>query len=533
MLQQNNSEEKITVSVWFADVDTSDVKSLAMRVSGFLSRTPELNLSNIKTAVDVHSFIQTSRNIAKQIYQKQNAEFIQKYLTNADIIYVSRYAPEVIIRANKAEIEQLSKIKSVESIDYIAEDLMISSTQASDTQTMISNAVVNVPAVHNSSAYGYTGIGVNIGIYDVGLPSDSVMSSLNTMAYLGNSSDAHAESTTKTLASVAPNANYYFIGDTGSPNMRENIEWLLDQNVDIINISMSLGGGSRNQYGNTARYIDHVAYIHYVSVVIAAGNDELNGGSTGISEGNMGYNSLTVGSINDKSTLTLSDDEVEFFSRYYNGDTLCSKPDIGAPGRDGTSEASPRAAGILALLCEAQPNLLILPEVQKSIVTATTNKDSHLRYVPSQRAVNATLANSSYMQIGAGLIDAYAAVECAVNGDYYNAMLNPTVLSKSSSLPVSAAGKKVRVSLAFLQPITLTNPSDHTQSEATAGDFIDLDLELYAPDGVTQIAVSNTTFNNVEIVEFTAPAAGTYTIRVSRLTASSKQTWYGVAWMIW
>ena len=235
ILQQNNSDEKITVSVWFADVDTSDVKSLAMRVSGFLSRTPELNLSDVKTALDVHSFI-----------------------------HVSRYAPEVIIRANKTEIEQLSKIKSVESIDYIAEDLVLSSTQASDTQTMISNAVVNVPAVHNSSAYGYTGIGVNIGIYDAGLPSDSVMSSLNTVAYLGNSSDAHAESTTKTLASVAPNANYYFIGNTGSPNMRENIEWLLDQNVDIINISMSLGDGSRNQYGNTAKYMDHVAYIHYV-----------------------------------------------------------------------------------------------------------------------------------------------------------------------------------------------------------------------------------------------------------------------------
>ena len=59
-----------------------------------------------------------------------------------------------------------------------------------------------------------------------------------------------------------------------------------------------------------------------------------------------------------------------------------------------------------------------------------------------------------------------------------------------------------------------------------------VDLAICPPNSTIPIVVSATTFNNVEIFEFTPQIAETYTIKVIQTTPSTDTTYWGVAWNI-
>lgn len=301
--------------------------------------------------------------------------------------------------------------------------------RAGSTSISISdvNTITKVNSIHTSSNYGYTGRGVKIGVYEIGLPDTSKFSNLNIQKIITNENgvqiDNHASTVLDIVSSVAPDAEYYLAASTKADDDLAVIEDLLDCGVNVINASCSVRGGIFGcQYSETEVWLDHIAYQHDVHFVQAAGNSggsSTIGGTTGPGSGCMAYNTVVVGNLDTKGTLQYSDDVIASDSSYYSGSMLAYKPDICAPGTgiysrfylgkaSGTSLAAPQVAGVIALMCEQRPALKTQQTTVKAILTAgvTFESTSPHRYTPS---------NANYKKYGAGLLDCVGA--CYVTGN--------------------------------------------------------------------------------------------------------------------
>ena len=115
--------------------------------------------------------------------------------------------------------------------------------------------------------------------------------------------------------------------------------------------------------------------------------------------------------------------------------------------------------------------------------------------------------------------------------DYYYGTVSSTNTEDSYTFNVPTAGLDVRVSLAFHKYNSI-NSTSHTPSSTVIEHALqDLDLWVVAPDN-TVVWKSQTWYNNVENIEFTATQTGNYTIYVKKIPNSyTGSVQYGVAWM--
>ncbi|WBB74203.1 S8 family serine peptidase [Micromonospora sp. WMMD1128] len=149
-----------------------------------------------------------------------------------------------------------------------------------------------------------------------------------------------------------------------------------------------------------------------ILVVAAAGNEGPSCGS--LNDPPAPYpDVLTVGAVDRSRRLT------EFSSRGPTGGV--AKPDLVAPGAavpsafpgggyatlDGTSMATPQVAGVVALMWSANPALIGDLDRTRRILTETATPAT----VPAGGTCGGTRDT-----VGAGLVDAYAAVQAARNG---------------------------------------------------------------------------------------------------------------------
>lgn len=310
-------------------------------------------------------------------------------------------------------------------------------------------------------------------------------------------------------------------------------------------MSANFDNPNTNYYGSEEKWLDHVAITHSVHFVNSAGNAE----DHKIRGPGMAYNILTVGAIDDHNTKDSnddnSDDSLATFSCYEeavsseNGETLhpTNKPDLVAPGFDintaaytgsnvniksGTSFAAPHVTAVIAQLCQRRPALKVQQDAMKAILTASIPHATHA-YTPSQFF--------DYNAYGAGVIDARSAYYTVDN--YRFTMSNFAANSangaeKTYTFTVSSTDDVIRVSLSWLKYAIL--PDAHTNSNPTNYPLADLDLFVYGPDGGDPIAFSNQYGFNTEIVSFTPPKSGTYTIVVKQFSSSSRVVYFGLAW---
>ncbi|MBN1579522.1 MAG: S8 family serine peptidase, partial [Anaerolineae bacterium] len=147
------------------------------------------------------------------------------------------------------------------------------------------------------------------------------------------------------------------------------VEWAVDQNVDVINLS--LGGTSSSDGTDALSMTCNAAVAQGIVVCIAAGNS--GPGSRTIGSPGAAADVITVGATDR------SDGIARFSSRGPTADGR-TKPDICFPGTDivaaraantsmgqplgnhytaasGTSMATPHIAGLAALLLQANPDL--------------------------------------------------------------------------------------------------------------------------------------------------------------------------------
>lgn len=518
--KMTDNTSRISVSIWCSAPDISRMQALVQASVAPLSESAELMIASddsVNNVAELSKEIKESyRASVSQIYKADNEDFVSDHLNAETVIYVSRYAPMIIANLTNEEILTLTGTSAVISLDYYEEpefetvNFATSSEVASELTTL------------TAQLSDYTGTGVNIGVFDAGIPSDEETVGMNVVATLGEYNGAHPGFVASILKEIAPSANYYFAGNAAGVSYAGCIEWLLDQGVDVINTSLSVGGDGNSVYGNFAKWLDHIAYNHYVLLVKSAGNT-----SALISCPGMAYNIMTVGAMKPSG----SDYVLESFSGYYTGNTYASKPDICAIGTKGTSEATPRVTATAALLIQLQPLLIYSPESIKAILAASVDTSTSQHYVPTQRSTSGT----NYLKAGAGLMSTANALELESNNQSRCSTLTASKTTQTYTFTISNSnvGSTVRVALAYCVPVDAVR--NHTSENFEAYTIPNLDLRIYAPGNSTASYISGSANNNnVEIIEFTPEIAGSYTIEVATIsgTDSTENIYFGVAWSI-
>ena len=545
---------ELPVLIWTTkDINHEEVNRLSLSTlsqDGNYDSTEIVQFLNYDSDTDlamkeVQDFIKTERSISREMYSRLNEKFVSQHLPDKNIIYQSRYSPVVIASLTLSDVISLSLSDDTMEFDYFGSEDLVSDP--------LNNSIVACNAKITRDTYGYSGYGVNIGQLEYHYPDDSNPQlptlgvrfhrlPLNSSSYPSN---FHGTAVADIMVGkqygsyshgVAPLATLY---STSCYNYNDNdlaaIEDLLDSNVNVINLSHYFGNQDpnlTNEYNAYAKWLDHIAIDHYVTVVISAGNT----GSSGVFNSAMSYNAITVGNVNDMNTPTVTDDILDTSSSYSTATGVAYKPDLCAPGVGivcsatptggiGTSFSAPHVTGAVALLFEAKPSFMLKPEVVKSLFTAAVNPNSIKRYVPSEYY---------YRQYGAGLLDTYQAITSARKGKYWISNLTPSVTSRTNSnkLSVSSSNSKVRVSLSFLKNNYIYGSSHTMTGTVYHTSLPNLNLRIYAPNGM-MVAQSTSLHNNVEICEFTANPVGNYTIEVISPNSLSETVNYGVSWMIW
>jgi subtilase family serine protease len=218
-------------------------------------------------------------------------------------------------------------------------------------------------------------------------------------------------------------------------------------------------------------------------------------------------------------------------SSWRNPSTGLETPQVAAPGTSiqmggcswpwntyvasGTSFSAPIVAGIAALMIEKRPALRFWPEAVRAILMATAWN-------------NIEGASSLSSRDGAGGVDARAAYHVTARGNASHRFgtLTPSMFSGSAFYTAQStyayAGEKVRAVLAW------DSKPDGGPTYSNDNLKADFDLYVYRPTGLV-VGLSYSTLNSFEVVEFTAPETGYYTLKIRRRYFTSTSEYFGTA----
>jgi hypothetical protein len=303
-----------------------------------------------------------------------------------------------------------------------------------------------------------------------------------------------------------------FIWATGSP-----------QSAKIVNNSEAIY--TWPNYEPSVRGFDYWARYYLTFVTISAGNNFNQVASPAIA-----YNVLAVGSFNNNNTSEWSDDVMSNFSSWQNPispNNDREKPEVVAVGENlvgwgwqnlesnflsGTSFAAPQVAGLGALLLNRNQQLTSWPEAMRAIVMASAihDLDGDSRIVPGIDSRD-----------GAGGIVADQAIYAAeLRGTTGSACSRScwwgfgtaSILSGGNQTVTFSAisGQRVRVAISWWA--AADGPTNNY-----AGEALNTNLDLKVKDPVGNYFTNSTSTsqdNNFELVDFTAPTSGIYTIEI-------------------
>lgn len=306
--------------------------------------------------------------------------------------------------------EDIYRIINNPEVEYISFDSRVY------TLLDIANPVMNSYLPHD---IGLKGEGITVAVIDTGVaPHEDLTRPINRIVgfkdiinnkntpYDDNGHGTHVAgiiagnglSSKGKYVGIAPKANILGIkaldknGSGSASDIIAAISYIIENkdkyNTKVINLSLGTPANSSCQRDPICKAVD-MAVKAGITVVTAAGNSGPEEGtimSPGISD-----NVITVGSVDDKRTVDISDDEIAPFSS--RGPTLegLIKPDLVAPGVNirsisnsqsngysslsGTSMSTPLVSGSVALLLNKED--LSPKEIKAKLISACVDlKDS-------------------------------------------------------------------------------------------------------------------------------------------------------------
>ena len=449
-----NMNEEVTISLKL-DYDLLDTSSLLPPEGCSLERARELKRQR--------------RELGRAYYTRNNNMLVQKIDgKNYKNRYVSTYLPVIeysytVEEFNKNKntiLSSLSTSSDVKTIDVVGSDKKVD---------QVSFALVksNASSLYSTSN-PYTGSGINIGVLEAGIADKdhAALTGINLTVrdewYYVETKTDHATKIVSILANqtggIVPDAHIFSVEANGS--LTSELDWLVDNDVDIVNMSMSYEN-SYGLYRNPSAECDYVAKQYGVMIVAASCNKNEKNPQGKVGNPGLGYNVLTIG---NHSLI----DELDENSGYIvvNGP---AKPNlvavgcnIGIPGynveESGTSASTAIMTGMITALMSQYSDLIGNPGKVMALTMASC--------APVTGTLGNTETNGLNEKWGTGLFNYGQAVQ-GKNSIYV--VNNTNTLSVVGGVLVGTLpwgftiGKSIRIS-AFWQANATGNSSETSKT---------------------------------------------------------------------
>ncbi len=517
----------------------------------FSRQTLQLELAN-----EMNRYINAERNIIRREYELQNKSFINACSIESNkVIYCGQYTSTIIIEATPKDILRIASLSDVENVSYFNDYKQDSELNIALSQINADRETGTKSSRYNSGS-GFTGVGVIIGVieanegmYDSTAPQLTGIPS-SKLTYISNyhtdgseiipTVNDHATKVVSIIMGksksssdgyfyegVAPDATVYQTSVTYTSDVYNAINLLASKGVHIINYS---GGVATSGYDKYDEEIDRMLNCLKITFVKSAGNT-----SGEISSPGKALNAITVGNLETKSggkTALSAPFSIYASSSYYEDYYLPNKPDLVAPGTyistwkpnniitsgTGTSYSAPIITGVIAQLMQRTPSLMNNPYRTKSLIVSFSSNSSVSSTNNPTTDLNGLLRDKS----GAGMIDAQQFIKGFSHANY---VIKLNGSSYSYNTASYESGQRIRVVLAFFKSNTLPITS--------ASNMDNLDLRIKDSNG-NIVATSASSRNNIEIIEYTIPSDGIYTIEIyaTNVQDSSLGVPYGISWRV-
>jgi hypothetical protein len=553
-LQSVDGATSLPVAVWVA----SNYGEMEAKLRGELaSKYPEVAEALARNA----SPFDVADTTLSDALRKEWAEMLQRDIDaalaplvaslEAEGIVVEKpgHLPSLIVTLTKQQIQALSERADVQLLFLVEGEGEPALNTATPTD--------RVPSVWHR---GVNGAGRTIAIVEDGnVDHDNLYLNVSGTQRAGcTGENNHATQVASAAASTHTSHRGMAFGATilsagvnpcTEPEIYNSLGWALDNVAHVVNVSYGVDSNTSALQWNDVAF-DYAARSRPATIVVAAGNWR----NRHIYSPGKAWNIITVGGTNNQDTAAWDDDQMyqgpqaNEGSAYFNpaggsqGDR--EKPEVVAPGQwieaigpnnallpadRGTSFAAPQVSGLAAVMMHRNAQVYNYPLAVKAIIMATAvhniEGDRRLSNEDGAGGIDAALADYVVQtQAGDG-------ISCAIPcwWAFNTTSNNPGVGADKSQTFQANRGERIRVAIAWWSAAGSPPPFPLPGVDALATNF---DLRVYKPsDANNPVSTSTSVDNNYELVDFTAPETGTYTIRVRKQSAGESDNALGIAWV--